>query len=238
MKKQIKKLVPESILKLYRKISGKDPKYNSIFLGKPIEETFTEIYKTNHWGSNASISGAGSDNVQTETIVKELGPLLKKLEAVSLLDIPCGDFNWMQKVDLSGISYLGGDIVEELVLENQRKFGRDEKVGFARLNLLKDNLPKSDVLLVRDCLVHLSYADIFNALENIRSSGCTHLLTTTFPRHANHDIITGDWRTLNLCSPPFNFPKPILLINERCTEANGLYADKSLGLWRITDLMK
>jgi hypothetical protein len=35
---------------------------------------------------------------------------------------------------------------------------------------------------------------------------------------------------------PFNFPPPIELINEGCTEGDNLFADKSIGLWRLQDI--
>ena len=53
---------------------------------------------------------------------------------------------------------------------------------------------------------------------------------------ANIDIVTGDWRPLNLERPPFGFPPAHELINEQCSEGNGAFRDKSLGLWRIADL--
>jgi hypothetical protein len=75
-------------------------------------------------------------------------------------------------------------------------------------------------------------------LRNFRRSGARWLLTTTFPgRDINHDTAMGRWRTLNLELPPFGFPPPGELIVERCSERNGLYRDKSLGLWRFTDLV-
>jgi hypothetical protein len=52
----------------------------------------------------------------------------------------------------------------------------------------------------------------------------------------NLDITTGDWRIINLEKAPFNLPEPIKIINEKCTEANGSYADKSLGLWKLQQL--
>jgi len=48
----------------------------------------------------------------------------------------------------------------------------------------------------------------------------------------------GGWRTLNFRFAPFNFPAPLHLLNERCTENNGKYADKSLVLWKILDIEK
>jgi hypothetical protein len=48
--------------------------------------------------------------------------------------------------------------------------------------------------------------------------------------------MTGDWRPLNLERPPFNFPPPAELLAEGCTEAEGRFLDKCLGLWAIKDL--
>jgi len=41
---------------------------------------------------------------------------------------------------------------------------------------------------------------------------------------------------LNMEKFPFYFGKPIELINEGCTEKEGIYNDKSLGLWEIEKL--
>lgn len=35
---------------------------------------------------------------------------------------------------------------------------------------------------------------------------------------------------------PFNFPAPIRIINEKCTEAGGQYSDESLGLWELDEV--
>jgi hypothetical protein len=48
--------------------------------------------------------------------------------------------------------------------------------------------------------------------------------------------VTGDWRPINLERAPFNWPAPVELIVEECTESGGVFADKSLGLWRIDAL--
>ena len=107
------------------------------------------------------------------------------------------------------------------------------------LDLTRDALPPADLLLCRDCLVHLSYADIRRALANVARSGIPYVLTTTFPgAKANEDIVTGDWRVINLEAAPFGFPPPLHLLNEGCTEAGGLFADKSLGLWRTEALAR
>ncbi len=79
MKKILLKLIPAPVLAVYRKFRYGNKKTGSPdFLGKPVEETFTAIYKTNYWGSKESISGAGSASDQTAIIVKEIGLLIKK----------------------------------------------------------------------------------------------------------------------------------------------------------------
>ena len=64
------------------------------------ETIFTDIYKKNAWGGKESISGRGSDANQTQVLIQELPDFLKKFKISKLLDIPCGDFAWMEKVNL------------------------------------------------------------------------------------------------------------------------------------------
>ena len=62
--------------------------------------------------------------------------------------------------------------------------------------------------MTRDCLFHLSYEDIEKFLKNLSSVEYKYLLTTT--HHTDNDfentnIISGDWRLIDLFSHPFNF---------------------------------
>jgi len=136
------------------------------------------------------------------------------------------------------VQYIGGDILPELAAANEQRYGGPGR-RFVTLDLLADDLPDADLLLCRDCLVHLSFEAAGAALANIRRSRCRWLLTTTFPGcAANEDIVTGDWRPLNLELPPFNLPPPELLLNEHCTEAGNLFADKSLALYSVAKALR
>jgi len=201
-----------------------------------IEQLFEKIFRDNLKVGDESASGPGSCLAQTAEIRRSLPYLLQSLRAKSLLDAPCGDFNWMQHVALGLDEYIGVDIVSALVADNQRKYG-DRGRRFIKADLMRDELPVADIILCRDCLVHLSYEDIDRAIRNFKRSGATYLMTTTFPRlQANAEIATGQWRPLNLQLPPFHFPKPIRIVIEGCTEAGGRYADKSLAAWRLGDI--
>jgi hypothetical protein len=72
----------------------------------------------------------------------------------------------------------------------------------------------------------------------MQRSGSAFLLTTTFPGVRVNEKLNQKvrWRPLNLTRPPFDFPPPLRVLNEGCTEDQGRWADKSLGLWRLADL--
>jgi hypothetical protein len=148
-----------------------------------------------------------------------------------MLDLPCGDYGWMRAVELPGVHYIGADLLPEIIEPLAAAFG-DGGRDFLVLDLTRDRLPRADLLLCRDCLVHLSFADLRLALGNVVGSGIPYILTTTFPgAEANEDIVTGDWRVLDLEQAPFHLPVPGRILNEGCTEGGRMFADKSLGLW-------
>jgi SAM-dependent methyltransferase len=200
-----------------------------------LKRRFEYIFDTNLWGGEESRSGVGSALLETQTVRNQLPALLREIGARSVLDVPCGDFRWLSEVEL-GVPYIGADIVKRLVRANTDAFGSPDR-RFVCLDLTRDALPEADVVLCRDCLVHLSYANIRRALENVKRSGAPFLLMTNFlSLERNDDIEDGDWRPLNFQSPPFSLKAPDRVIVEHCTEAEGAYSDKSLGLWRVSDL--
>lgn len=204
--------------------------------GLDLERLFTHIYRTNLWGGDESRSGLGSALAETARLREAIPALLRDVGATSLLDVPCGDFGWMRDVDLDGIDYTGADIVEEIVERNRERFAGASR-RFVRLDLVADDLPRADVVLCRDCLVHLSFENVLRALDGVARSGSRYLLTTTFLAHEeNRDAENGDWRMLNLERPPFSLPEPLAVVVEGCAEGGGAYADKALALWPASAL--
>ncbi|MGB8367492.1 MAG: class I SAM-dependent methyltransferase, partial [Candidatus Babeliales bacterium] len=203
------------------------------------KELFTHIYNTHAWPGKESLSGPGSTLKETAIIRKKISELLQDLNVKIFLDAPCGDFHWMRHTDLSFIEqYIGMDIVDPLIRKNKQRY-EDENRQFVCANIVTDPLPQADIMLCRDCLVHLRFEDIQQALKNMKDSGITYLLVTTYPRtQINQKLnITAPrpWRPLNLQKPPFNFPEPLVLINEGCKH-DKKYPDKSLGLWKLEDI--
>jgi len=189
----------------------------------------------NIFGGKESRSGEGSSLLQTANIRREIPRLLKELNIETMLDAPCGDLFWIKEVDLPVKEYIGIDIVEDLIIINNKKH-KTEQRSFLELNIIENVIPKADLIFCRDCLVHLSFDQCRKVINNLKKSGSIYLLTTTFTERSENEELNGIWRTLNLEKPPFNFPTPLQIINENCTEYNGDYSDKSLGLWRLEDI--
>jgi 2-polyprenyl-3-methyl-5-hydroxy-6-metoxy-1,4-benzoquinol methylase len=198
-----------------------------------LKKVFTEIYESNSWTSSESRSGLGSELISTETIRKELPEVFKKFNIKSVLDIPCGDFNWMNNVDLKEVHYIGADIVENMIEDNKNNFKDYE---FKVLDITEDDLPEVDLIFARDILGHFDYENIEKTIKNILRSGSKYLLTTSFTKwEYNINIKNGDWRPINLMLKPFLF-KPIYLINENCFEGDFQYNDKCLILFDLNKL--
>src|SRR5688500_18522296 len=129
------------------------------------ESVFTRIYAANLWASPESVSGFGSTLRETRVVRQVLPSLVERYDVQVLLDIPCGDCNWMREIGFCGRTYIGGDIVAELVARNQADFGAPNRT-FAHLDVVRDPLPPADLVLVRDCMIHLPNADVLQALRN------------------------------------------------------------------------
>jgi len=205
-----------------------------LFLLKSRKTQFTQIYRNGGFGPGPSLSGVGSDLANTTIIRQAIPDVLQRYQIKSMLDIPCGDLFWMQHVDLGGTKYIGADIVTELIQKNEKSYTNNNK-NFLVLDICCDPLPQVDLILCRDCFSHLRLKDAVQAVNNIKRSRSTFLLITTYSELTENAELGPDFaRPLNLCKPPFSFPSPLELINERYIENE----DKSLGLWRIADLLQ
>ena len=205
-----------------------------------LKSKFSGVFSKNAFGGDTSLSGRGSDLDQTKRIQEELPKLLRKYSVASLIDLPCGDQNWISNVPLDNITYVGADIVRDLITKNTEMYGSKTRI-YVELDITREIPSQADLILCRDLLVHLNTKQIYSALQNIKRSDATFLLTTTFTdnrAYKNLPIFTRSvgWRAINLQAAPFNFPEPLEVINEECTEGDGLFSDKSLALWKLSDL--
>jgi len=183
-----------------------------------------------------TLSGDGSSWENTKEIRQALPLIFIRRKIHTFTDIPCGDWNWMRHVDLSGVDYLGCDVVPEVIQSNRECFPEH---SFQVLNLVTEVPRRSDLILCRDLLFHLSNKWILQALANIRASQSEWLMSTSFPyliHGINRDITMENcirWRPINLCLPPFSLPNPIEWVQENNSPA---CRGRIVGLWRVEDI--
>ena len=209
----------------------------------PTKEKFTKIYQNNYWLNTESVSGSGSTLKYTKNLRGHIPKIVEDFNITSIFDGPCGDFNWMRQLlpDLlpggHRVDYVGGDIVSEIVDNNNRRF-RQDGVRFIQIDITSDELPKADLMICRDCLFHLSFASIEAFKSNFLRSGIKFLLTANHIndpfRFDNRDIETGDFRLIDLFSPPFEFPRSPL---RRIPDWMPPEAEKEMCLWSREQLL-
>ncbi len=191
---------------------------------------FSTIYAENAWGDSESVSGGGSTKSATRAARQELPRLFEALGVRSLLDAPCGDFSWMSDVVSSLAFYIGIDIVPELIERNRRGHETD-RVQFFCADISADPLPSADMILCRDCLIHLPSRLIHRSLRNFVDTNARFLaLTSDLAARSYHDIPVGSFRSIDLRRPPFSFPAPIAAIAE---DSSG---DRQLCVWHISTI--
>jgi SAM-dependent methyltransferase len=204
------------------------------FVLKNSSNPFQEIYKSNLWRAKQSVSGEGSELDATITIREKLPLLIDNLSIRSILDAPCGDYNWMKEVPKK-CEYIGTDIIAEIVEKNNALYGANN-IRFIQSDITKDPIPKVDLIFCKDCLQHLSFKKIADIINNFKNSDSTYLLVTSYPwTWVNYDIFDGDYRPLNLQKSPFFFPKPILKIKEK-SKMQGVEPDKTMYLYKLSSI--
>jgi SAM-dependent methyltransferase len=215
-------------------------RWRKVFKQRTTKDRFTIIYREKLWKGSESVSGYGSGFEYTKNLRKTIVDIVNNFKIVSILDLACGDFNWMRYVvDKIPSSYLGVDIVDSLIQINKLKYETD-KVNFATLDVINDDIPSANLVICRDVLFHLPYEDILKIINKVVKSPSKYLLITNHismenDHFENIDISTGDFRRIDLFKPPFSLPKSFILNVE-----DWLYPDppRAMILFEVDQLRK
>lgn len=180
------------------------------------KDRFTKIHEDNLWCGTDSLSGEGSNLESTRKLRQALPKLISAYDIHSMVDAPCGDFAWMRFIlpDLN-LDYTGLDIVKKIIHVNQSNFAADN-IRFLESDICNDPIPVADMIFIRDCLFHLSFQDIEKILQNLHATDYKYLMTTTHDVQdsavfQNTDILSGDFRRIDLFSAPFGFRRDSVL---------------------------
>jgi hypothetical protein len=121
------------------------------------------------------------------------------------------------------VDYIGGDIVRMMVERNQKSFG-SERVSFVHLDITRDAFPAAGLWLCRDTFSHLSEADVFAALRCFANSNIRYMLVSSAnpDGFVNTDIVTGDYRRIDLQAAPYSLPPELTALKD---------GDNEMRLW-------
>ncbi|MCX7387505.1 MAG: class I SAM-dependent methyltransferase [Planctomycetales bacterium] len=166
---------------------------------------FDRIYQ--HGGWNGLGSGPGSAVEVNREYIEFLNHLIQQSPTITtILDIGCGDWQIMGCVDLSGKQYLGIDVVASVVEKNNRGFGT-HSVGFQVLNPCRTEIPYADLIIMKDVIQHLPGVHVQRILEQIKHRCKFAVIANDYtPVNSLHEISIGEWKPINVLSPPFSLP--------------------------------
>ena len=161
----------------------------------------------------------------------------------SMVDAPCGVFEWMPLLirrvrgRIRDFNYLGLDVVESVVRGNKKY--ETNFIHFNISNILTDALPENvDFILTRDVLMHFSLTDVLSALENLARAKSRFLGIGSFPAYGrNPEVKTGEWFPINLMAEPFNlWPDVILSEFDEYGKHIFIYSADNVGKWPLDSI--
>ena len=160
-----------------------------------LKDKFTNIVENNKWcsGGEETPCGRGSTlrAIEEFNLVEVISDFIKEKEIRSIVDVGCGDFNWMRFVELHGATYLGYDIVKSLVCDNNERYSNlDGTIHFTECCGLEYNFTPADLLICKDVLFHQELSDVEKFLDQ-------HLSRFKYALFSHHPDIDNTNRDIN-----------------------------------------
>lgn len=191
-------------------------------------------------GHVETVNGPGSTWEATRAVRAELPRIIERYEIKSILDAPCGEWNWMRHVNLAGVKYAGWD-VDEVSIRNNLKRHANINVVFHHINLLSTtmSLPRVDLIICRDFFLHIPNRYIDVCLRKFKNSGSKYLLTTNWPgapteRHC--DLNGGeDDRPGYYCQPVDLEAEPFRLKGKIMSFVENIALNQEMVLFQMSD---
>jgi SAM-dependent methyltransferase len=208
-----------------------------------MREDLKKAFENHDWSGKrgkAPRSGPGSTLAATERLRTALPQIFEQLKIRRFLDAPCGDWTWMQTVDLSQLeTYHGVDISTSVIQDVSEKFTSD-KVSFSVLDVCSDPLPAADLIMCRECLFHLKHEAKWAFFQNALAVDIAFIMFSIDHIRLNHDLLrNGGFRRFNPMMEPFNFPLPLYYVHETTNQDMfdvydpdlGHRQHRSMGIW-------
>lgn len=161
---------------------------------------FTDIYMQDLWG----LARMQPIEDRLDAYAQLIDSLLTARGITSVLECGCGFWTCQQRINWTGRTYAGFDVVPLIVDKNTEKHAAPN-IAF---HLLSDEttLPRAELLICKDVLQHLPNEDITELLPRFKQAAPLLLIINDIepPENTNGRIERGGYRALDLARPPFS----------------------------------
>lgn len=182
----------------------------------PTKAVMQQIYEQHLWGGKDFDFYSGEGSHEATIIKPYLDAVISFLSShnndLTVCDLGCGDFNIGQHLVKYTKKYIAVDIVEDLIIRNKKLFQANNH-EFHCLDISKDKLTKTDCIILRQVLQHLSNEEIKSIVNKLLDYKYI-ILTEHLPNghfKPNKDKIASQGirlkqnSGLDLLAAPFNF---------------------------------
>lgn len=170
---------------------------------------FDSIYQTGEWGkdsNNEGTSGSGSSLDNAKPYFYFLQDFLKEKNITSVVDAGCGDWQFSRFINWDNINYIGYDASKIVIEKNTKAFAK-KNIRFIHENFINTDMPKADLLIMKEVLQHLSNENVHSALKQLSKYKYVIIVNDVDPitfKAANLNIRDGEYRLLDVTTNPFN----------------------------------
>jgi len=184
--------------------------------------------------------GLGSYLKNTKEATQFITDVIEREQIETIIDIGCGDLNWMQHVGLASMgvmSYVGIDFDSEILDIAKSRVHEGSMFSFIQQDVRKlSSLNKCDLIICRDLLLHLKTDAVKRLLDVILYSRSSWLITNNYDIEQNTELDSlaeytlkkRKSRKLNLCLSPYDWPE-----SDRSVREKGCGHDRRLCLWNL-----
>lgn len=166
------------------------------------KDAFEAVYRNDAWG----FSMPASSNHAKPYLDWLASYLDQHPEIETILDVGCSNGRDFELFDWKGRNYIGIDIIESALPRTIEKNGTRSTTYFC-LDFLESPLPKADLVLCKDVLMHLCHEDVKKALQILRQYPVAVIVNDNQNKIlrflVNNEIATGKYHCLDLQAFPY-----------------------------------
>lgn len=148
-------------------------------------QEWQQIYEFGGWESQGS--GPGSKLEFNSDLIAYLNNFISQNSVSSLIDLGCGDLQWMPQVFSSGIDYVGVDFCQSVINQNTTNYP-DKTFIFSDFKNLSE---AREVSFSKDVIHHDrdNMSEIFDKISQLASRYCMIVVPEYMKRQATFEIL-------------------------------------------------